>query len=114
MRIPWKYILVSFLVGLLFGSAIGLYHARDLARHWRKKGPELFLKHLDHELHLTDEQHTKIQTLLNTNRDKMTAYENDLRQNGRAAIRVLLDPAQQNRFDAMVALHDAKRKKDEK
>ena len=113
MNLPWKYILVSLLVGLLMGGSIGLYYSHDLARHWIQKGPEMFLRHLDRELNLTDPQRAEILALLNANRDKMTAYQDEIRKAARIQIRTLLTPDQQPRFDSMIAKHDADRQKRE-
>jgi Spy/CpxP family protein refolding chaperone len=111
MKFPWKYILVSLVIGLLLGGSAGLFYSRDLARHWIQKGPEMFLRRLDHELQLTEPQRTQIRTLLNANRDKMTSYQDEIRQTARTQIRALLTSDQQVRFDIMIALHDAKRQK---
>src|SRR5882672_1395372 len=101
MKIPWKYILVSFVMGLLLGGSTGLYYSHDLARHWIKKGPEMFLRKLDRELQLTEPQRTQIRSLLNTNRDKLTTYQDELRKTARTQIRILLTSDQQAHFDAM-------------
>jgi hypothetical protein len=113
MKLPWKYILVSFVIGLLLGGSVGLYYSHNLARHWIQKGPEIFLHKLDHEIHLTDSQRTQILILLDAKRDKMIAYQDELRKTARAQIRILLSPEQQTRFDAMIAKHDAERHKHE-
>src|SRR5450755_2705222 len=103
MKLPWKFMLVSLTIGLLLGGSVGLYYSRDLARHWIQKGPEMFLRRLDHELHLTDPQRTQIQTLLNANRDKLISFQDELRKTARTQIRTLLTSDQQARFDAMIA-----------
>ncbi len=113
MKLPWKYILISLAVGLLLGAAAGLFCCRGLARHWITKSPEMFLKRLDHELHLTEPQKTQIHALLIAKRDKMAVYEDELRKAARADIRTALSPDQQTRFDMMMARHDAKRHKRE-
>jgi len=46
-------------------------------------------------------------------RDKVTAYEEEIRQTTRAQIRSHLTPTQQTGFDTMVAKHDAERRKRE-
>ena len=113
MRLPWKYILVSFVIGLLLGGSVGLYYSRDLARQWMKKSPEMFLKRLDQELHLDVSQRSTLSRLLNSKHEKLVAFQDDLRKATRAEIRVLLTPDQQTRFDAMTAEHDAERLKRE-
>jgi len=113
MRLPWKYILVSFLVGLLAGGSVGLFYSHRLAHQWIKKAPEMFLRRLDHELHLEDPQRTQIRAILDAKRDKILAYEDEVRNSARAEIRTHLSPDQQVRFDAMIAKHDAERQKRE-
>jgi len=73
----------------------------------------MFLKRLDHELHLTEPQKTQIRSLLTSKRAKVTAYEDEIRKTTRADIRGTLTPDQQTGFDAMVARHDVERRKRE-
>jgi len=113
MKLPWKYILVSLLVGFLLGGAGGMMYGRHMAHQWIKTSPERFLKHLDREVHLNGAQRTQIEPLLNGDRDKMIAFQDDLRKTTRARIRGLLNTDQQSRFDAIVARHDADRRKRE-
>ncbi len=113
MKFPWKYILVSFAIGLLLGGSVGLYYSRDLARQWMKKSPEMFLKRLDRDLHLDEGQRSTISRILHAKHDKMIAFQDDLRKTARAEIRVLLTPDQQTHFDAITAKHDAERAKRE-
>jgi hypothetical protein len=113
MKLPWKYILISFLVGLLAGGSVGLFYSHKLAHQWIKKAPEIFLRRLDHELHLNEPQRSQILTILNAKRDKMLAYEEEIRKAARVEIRTHLSPDQQARFDAMIAKHDAERRKRE-
>jgi len=113
MKPPWRYIFISSLIGLLAGGSIGLFYSHRLAHEWIKKAPEMFLRHLDRELHLDDPQRTQIRTILNAKRDKIMAYEDEVRKTTRAEIRTHLTPDQQTRFDAMIAKHDAERQKRE-
>src|SRR5690348_298381 len=101
MKFPWKYITLSFAIGLLLGGSAGLYSARNLAHTWIQKSPQRFLYRLDRELHLTDSQRAQILTVLTSRRDKITAYQDETRKATRAEIRALLTPAQQPAFDAM-------------
>ena len=113
MQLPWKYILVSTLIGLLVGGAAGIFCSPRIESHWTKKSAEMFLHHLDREVHLSDTQRSQIRALLTVNREKVTAYQDQIRKEVRAQIRAILVPDQQTRFDAMVARHDAERKKRE-
>jgi hypothetical protein len=109
LKLPWKYILVSLVIGLLLGAAGGLSRARELARHWVQTSPTRYLKNLDQELHLTESQRSQILTLLNNRRDKLIAYEDVVRQETRKEIRGQLTPDQQKKFVAFVVRHDAER-----
>lgn len=113
MHFPWKYILVSWVIGLLLGGAAGLFYARGVAGPWTQKSAEKFLRRLDNELKLTEPQRTQIHSFLSANRDKVAAFQDDIRKTTRAQIHDLLTPDQQARFDAMMARHDAERKKRE-
>ncbi len=113
MKGLWKYILVSFVVGLLLGGSVGLFYSHNLAHQWMKKAPEMFLRRLDRELHLDERQRTQILTTLKEKREKVAAYQDELRRTARAEIRARLTPDQQARFDAMTARHDAERAKRE-
>jgi gas vesicle protein len=113
MKLPWKYIGVSFVIGLLLGGSVGLYSGRNLAPRWSKKSPEMFLKRLDRNLHLTDAQKTQLLAVLNARRDKMAAYEDQVRRETRKEIRDHLMPDQQGPFDAIVTRHDVERRKRE-
>lgn len=113
MKLPWKYITVSFLIGLLAGGSAGLFYSHKLAREWLKRGPYRFLTHLDRKLQLDDTQKTKIHAILVADRDKLLATQEELRKAARVQIRLLLTPDQQTRFDAMVAKHEAERRKRE-
>ena len=73
----------------------------------------MFLKRLDHELHLTDSQKTQVLSVLDNRRDKIVTYEDQVRQETRLEIRSHLMTNQQPIFDAMVARHDAQRRKEE-
>jgi Spy/CpxP family protein refolding chaperone len=113
MRFPWKYILVSFVLGLLLGGSAGLFAGHHGRRPWGKKGPEMFVRHLDKKIHLTDLQRTQILTLVTTGHDKIDAVMEDTRQSTDAQIRALLTPDQLAGFNALVAKHEAERRKQE-
>ena len=113
MKMPWKFILLSFLIGLLAGGSAGLFYSRKLAHEWLKRGPDMFLRHLDRKLHLDEQQKAKIYPLLIADRDKLMAYQAELRKAARIHIRTFLKPDQQATFDAMIAKHDAERQKRE-
>ena len=113
MKLPWKYILTSVLIGLLIGGAAGLFCSPHIVEHWTQKSAEMFLRNLDREVHLSSAERSQISALLTANREKVLAYQNEIRMAARAQIRAILNPDQQSRFDAMGARHDAERKKRE-
>ena len=104
---------MSLMIGLLLGGAAGLFYSRGVAAPWTKKSAEIFLRHLDKELTLTEPQKTQIRSFLSANREKLAAFQEEIRRVTRGEIRGLLTPDQQSRFDAMTARHDAARKKRE-
>jgi hypothetical protein len=110
MQLPWKYILVSVLIGLLIGGAVGLFCSPRIEGHWTKKSGELYLKRLDHEVHLSAAQRSQVNEFLTINRGKVTAFQDEIRKEARAQIRAILTIEQQTIFDDMVARHDAERK----
>jgi len=111
MKLPWRYILISLAIGMLLGAAAGIFYSRSIAAPWTPQSAERFLRRLDRELKLTEPQQTQIRSFLAGNRDRMSAYQEEVRKTTRAQIRGLLTPEQQPRFDTMVARHDAQRKK---
>lgn len=111
MKLPWKYITISFVIGLLLGSAGGLFSFRGVAHRWMRKSPEMFLKRLDKEVHLTDTQRSQILTLIKARHDKISATHEETRKATRAEIRNLLTPAQQTTFDDMMNRMDRRREK---
>jgi len=111
MRFPWKYIVVSLVIGLVIGAAGGIHYSHRMAHRWMNQAPERFLKHIDRQVRLTDSQRQQIRALLNADRDKIAAFHQDIRKATQAQIRALLTPEQQPKFDAMIARHEARMKK---
>lgn len=111
MNYPWKYILVSCAIGLLLGGSAGLIYSRYHRFPFPRKGTEMFLRHMDREVRLTEPQKTQIRSLLEANHTKMVAFHEEIRSATQAAIRKVLTPEQQLRFDAMNAKMDAKWKR---
>lgn len=111
MTFPWKYISLSFVIGLLVGVSVGLLSARTLRHRWMRHGPELFLKRLDKEVHLTADQRAKLEALIVSNRAKIDAQRDATRQEIRQQTRQVLTPEQQPAFDRMIAKMEERRKK---
>lgn len=113
MTLPWKYILISLVLGLLLGAAGGMAYSRYQHHRWMKKAPEMFLKRLDKNVQLTEVQRTQIGALLKADRDKIMAFHDEIRKTTETEIRSQLTAEQQSRFDAMTARLEEKRRKRE-
>ena len=73
------------------------------------------------DLNLTDQQTTAVRAILDETRNEYRNLRNELRPKfeeprlkARAKIRALLTAEQQQKFDAMVAQHDAQRDEEQK
>jgi Spy/CpxP family protein refolding chaperone len=103
MKLPWKYILVSLVIGLLVGATSGLcimrYHM-----HYRRGGPEQLLNRFSHSLKLTDSQKVQVKSILE---DKQKDFE-QVRNSTRTEIRKVLTSEQQTKFDEINAKRDAR------
>ena len=111
MNLPWKYISLSLLIGLLLGGAIGLGSSRAFHHRWMRRGPEMFLKRLDNEVHLSDEQRTRLADLIKKSRARMDSVRDSMREEMRQETRRVLTADQQPAFDQMIAKMDERRKK---
>lgn len=121
MKIQIHQVLISLLIGL----ALGFFLQKNLPCHRDWKGPHHMKKHmiskLDRELHLTADQKSKVEMIFETSRPKMKALQDEMRpkfkvlhQETQAEIRLLLNPEQQQKFDAMNARFEARFEKREK
>ena len=108
MKPYWKYIIVSLGIGFFAGAAAGAWTAHCRMMYWRHHRPEILMKHFERKLDLTDTQRSKIRDILYTQREKMHAYHQETRKRVHAEIRTLLDPSQQERFDAWEAKRESK------
>lgn len=111
MTLPWKYISISFLIGILFGGALGVGGSRHMMRKWKSQGHEWFLKKLDKHLTLTAEQRDQVKSILKSQRSDMQKTRADRRDKIRDEIRKILTAEQQPKFDAMIARMEERRKK---
>ena len=119
----WLVLVAVFLLGSVSGAALtGLIRSRasgERPDHERAM-KERFDK-MRSELNLTDQQTTAVRAILEETRNEYRALKTELRprfeeprQKARTRIRALLTPEQQQKFDAMVAQHDAQRDEDQK
>jgi Spy/CpxP family protein refolding chaperone len=120
----WLVVLSIFILGGVTGAALdSIYRLKANggrgaggadARGPRDTGKTL--EKMKSDLSLTDQQAEQIRSILDQTRNDYRALRNEvrprydaLRQQARAKIRALLNPDQQQKFDAKVAEHDARR-----
>jgi len=119
----WLVLVAVFLLGSVSGAALtGLIRSRasgERPDHERAM-KERFDK-MRSELNLSDQQTTAVRAILEETRNEYRALKTELRprfeeprQKARTRIRALLTPEQQQKFDAMVAQHDAQRDEEQK
>lgn len=119
----WLVILGVFLLGGVTGAALdSAYRLRGggwgrEAREQRHRGR---FEKLKRDLNLTEQQAVQIGAIIEEMRNELRALgekcdqqEDAARQAARARIRVLLDPEQQQKFDARNAERDARRRRGE-
>jgi Spy/CpxP family protein refolding chaperone len=119
----WMVILGVFVLGCVTGAALDrLYRLRSGGdeRHEGGRRGNLFEK-MKSELNLTDQQAKEIGSIIEQSREEYRALRNEVsprydavRAGARARIRALLNPEQQQRFDARNAEQDARRKEGER
>ena len=117
----WLVLLVVFLLGSITGAALsGLYRSRSGSSHADMSPHERFEK-MRRDLNLNDEQTKAVSAILDETRNEYRALKTELkprfeepRQKARTKIRALLTPEQQQKFDALVAQHDAQREDEQK
>jgi periplasmic protein CpxP/Spy len=118
----WLVVIGVFLLGGVTGASLdSLYRLRAAgdARHeriGRRDRDDRVLEKMKSDLNLTDEQSTQIRAIIDQSREEYRALRNEVsprydavRQKARARIRALLQPEQQQRFDAEIAERDARR-----
>jgi len=118
----WLVLVAVFVLGSVTGAALtGLYRSRAGGPDGRERAMKERFDSMRRELKLTDEQTTAVRAILDETRNEYRALHAELRprfeeprQKARARIRALLTPEQQQKFDAMVAQHDAQREEEQK
>ena len=119
----WLVLVAVFLLGAVSGAALtGLIRSRasgERPDHERAM-KERFDK-MRSELNLSDQQTTAVRAILEETRNEYRALKTELRPRfeeprlkARTRIRALLTPEQQQKFDAMMAQHDAQRDEEQK
>ena len=120
MKIVWKQVLVSFVLGVMVGAAGVRWCAPYyFHRHWGgKESQARLLERFDSKLKLTPEQRSQVAEILDGKRQKIDALRaeirpkfEEIRSSTSAEIRGLLTPEQQKKFDAMQIEWEAQAKK---
>jgi Spy/CpxP family protein refolding chaperone len=110
-----KKFLPALSVGLILGTALGALGQWAVWRHWKKQGqdPAGIVEKLSRKLSLSEAQKAALKTILEAKSVKMKAlYEQAeaIHSSSRGEIRRILAPEQAEKFDAMVARRQARRK----
>lgn len=120
----WLAVVGVFILGCVTGISLdSVYRLRaSNARQERGKGrdtDEIF-ERMKRDLSLNDQQAAQIRTILEETRNEYRQLRAEVRprydavrQSARTRIRALLTPEQQQKFDARVAEHDARRGDDD-
>ncbi|MBA2733840.1 MAG: hypothetical protein H0U54_13220 [Acidobacteria bacterium] len=115
----WLVVVGVFVLGCATGVALdSLYRLRAGGNDRHERGGrrgDVFEK-MKSNLNLTDQQGTEIRAIIEQSREEYRALRNEtsprfdeVRMRARARIRALLNPEQQQRFDAETAERDARR-----
>lgn len=121
----WLVVLGIFVLGGVTGAALdSVYRLRASSTQRqaaRRHDNEEIFERMKSDLNLTDSQATDIRAILEQTRNEYRAIRAEgrpryeaVRQSARTRIRALLNPDQQQKFDAKVAERDAKRERDDK
>jgi Spy/CpxP family protein refolding chaperone len=120
----WLTLLLTLILGMCLGIlldalVLGRDEGGDRRNQSRGDRTERYKAKLENELGLTPDQMNELDRVLTSNREKADAFwkqsresYNELRKEFRQAIRALLTPEQQEKYDEMVRKHDERRKKD--
>jgi Spy/CpxP family protein refolding chaperone len=117
----WLVVVGVFILGCVTGASLdSLYrlkasNAERQEKHGRRD-KENVLEKMKSDLNLTEQQATEIRAIIEQSREEYRALRNEVRPRydavragARARIRALLNPEQQQRFDAKTAERDARR-----
>ena len=121
----WLVIVGVFVLGGITGASLdSLYRLRarggdspqERNGNGRRDKEERIFEKMKSDLNLTEQQGTEIRAIIDQSREEYRALRNEVRPRheavrgrARARIRALLNPEQQQRFDAEIAERDARR-----
>ena len=108
-------VILSFSAGIMIGAWLG---RPAFSPRWKDKNPEkMMLERYSSKLHLSAEQKTNVEKILNEARPKMIALRSEtrpkfeaIRSSVNSQIRSLLNDRQKSRFDKMEAEWEARMK----
>lgn len=117
----WLVILGVFVLGGLTGAALdSVYRLKASGGRGGGEVRRDRMERMKSDLNLTDSQAEQIRAILDQTRNEYQALRKEvrprydaLRQQARIKIRALLTPEQQQKFDAKVAEHDARRNEED-
>ena len=118
----WLVVLGVFILGCVTGAALdSVYRIKagnDRGSDYRggRRDRKDIFEEMKRDLNLNEQQATEIRAILDSTRNEYRQLKAEveprydaIRQQGRARIRALLNPEQQQRFDAQIAERDARR-----
>jgi Spy/CpxP family protein refolding chaperone len=115
-------VVLLFVIGIGLGSAgtfLCMRNPSQLMGHYVHPNRVEIVNRLSHDLNLTPDQRSRIESIVNTSHDRFHALDQQLepqydaiRQDARNKIRAVLTPEQKVKFEEEVRRLDEQRKKD--
>jgi ATP phosphoribosyltransferase regulatory subunit HisZ len=117
-RRAYSYFVLTFLLGVIVGGA-GFFGYAWYAGHWHESfGKQRILRHLKHDLNLSDAQVEQLGPILDDWERKHAELKSRvdpqfqaLREEFRNRVRGILNPEQREKFNELVRRHDERMKK---
>ncbi len=118
-RRAYLYFVLTFILGLIVGSALTLIYGWHSGR-WHRRPPnrQWIVAHLKRDLNLDGSQTAQVNQIVKDDMTKIRGLQKQLepqfaaiRKQGRDRIRQILNPTQLAKFNAMVASWHARMKK---
>lgn len=122
----WLVVVGVFVLGCVTGASLDSLYRMKASNNERQEGrgrrhKENLFENMKRDLNLTDQQASEVRAIIEQSREEYRALRNEqrprhdaVRSAARARIRALLNPEQQQRFDAKIAERDARREEGKK
>jgi Spy/CpxP family protein refolding chaperone len=123
----WLVVLGVFILGCVTGAALDSVYRikagneRGAEQRGGRRDRKDIFEEMKRDLNLNDQQATEVRAILEATRNEYKQLRTEvqprydaIRQQGRARIRALLNPEQQQKFDAEIAERDARRNEERK